>query len=108
MVDNALVTMPVLESRPDGLLRAVAAVRDLLGRLVRARRGDAGTLGDVVDVGSIVRVFDLDALRETTLIVAPSGWVGTSPGVVPRTVRSAPHCSAAASVTHDRGAPPQS
>ena len=82
MADNTLVTIPVLESRPDGLLRAVAAVRERLGRFARARRSDTGTLGDVVEVGSIVRVFAVDALREMTLVLAPAGGVGTTPGMV--------------------------
>lgn len=83
MADNALVRVPVLESRPNGLARAVAAVRERLGRVARARRSDTGTLRDVVGVGSIIRVFAVDALREVTLIVAPKGWSGTTPGVVP-------------------------
>jgi hypothetical protein len=33
-------------------------------------------------MGSIVRVFDVDALREATLVLAPAGWSGTTPGMV--------------------------
>jgi transcription elongation GreA/GreB family factor len=47
----------------------------------RLRRSDA-TTPDVVSVGSIVRVFDLEALREFTLIVAPDGRSGAEPDFV--------------------------
>jgi hypothetical protein len=82
MADNALVIMPVLESRPNALVTAVAAVRERLGRFARARPSGARTRRGVVEVGSVVRVFAVDALRERTLILAPAGWSGPTPGVI--------------------------
>lgn len=64
MRDDALDTTPTLKPRRNWLV-------------------GADSLGDVVDVGSIVRVFAVDALREITLILAPAGVSGTTPGMVP-------------------------
>lgn len=82
MADNAMVTLPILESLPNRLARAVAAVRERLARFARSRPSDAATRSDVVAVGSIVRVFAVDALRDVTLILAPAGSSRTTPGMV--------------------------
>ena len=82
MTDRAMVLDPVVHSRPFRLGRAVEALRERIGRLTRASRRSAGVVRDIVGMGSIVRVFDVDALREATLVVAPAGWSGTTPGVV--------------------------
>jgi hypothetical protein len=83
MTSEAIVMNPLASSRLPRLSHPLAALRKRLGRFGRARRRDAGFPRDVVEVGSIVRVFAVDTLRETRLILAPSGWAGTSPSMVP-------------------------
>jgi hypothetical protein len=82
MTARAMVLDPVVHSRPFRLGRAVEALRERIGRLTRASGRSAGVVRDVVAMGSIVRVFDVDALREATLVLAPAGWSGTTPGMV--------------------------
>lgn len=83
----------VSDSRPDGLARIVSASPSRLGQFARARaalkelvagvtRKVARGSRDVVAPGSIVRVFDLDTFRETTVIVAPGSWSGTTRGFI--------------------------
>ena len=82
MTDRAMVLDPAVYSRPFRLGRAVEALRERFGRLTRASGRSDGVVQGVVEMGSIVRVFDVDALREATLVVAPAGWSGTTPGMV--------------------------
>ena len=82
MADQTIGMNPVVKSRHFGLGRAVEALWEGIGRLGRARGRDAGVSRDVVEVGSVVRVFDVDALREATLVLAPNGWSGTTQGIV--------------------------
>jgi hypothetical protein len=77
-----MVLNPIVNSRLFRLSRAVEALRERVGRSARARRRNARVLGDVVEVGSIVRVFVVDTVREVTLVLAPAGWSATTPGMV--------------------------
>ena len=77
------MVMSLMSSQLRRVSRVLAAVRANIGRFARSRPGDAGVSLDLVTVGSIVRVFAVDALRETTLILAPGARPDASPGHVP-------------------------
>jgi hypothetical protein len=66
-------------SLPYRLTRLLAAVRTWLERNVFVSGGDAL---EAATVGSVVRVFGVDTLQETTLFLAPDAWSGTTSGVV--------------------------
>jgi hypothetical protein len=72
MKNDPMISSPAVTTRPSGLRRALGALRERFARPPR----------DVVEVGAVVRVFAVDALRETTLVLAPAGSEAT-PGMVP-------------------------
>ena len=57
-------------SRRFGLDRVAQSLRDGFAKVALHERGDARR-DRTVAVGSVVRVFDVDSLREETIVVAP-------------------------------------
>jgi hypothetical protein len=80
----------VLESRIPGWDRFLEVLRTRFGRRERAASRSATARSrareedstKVVTVGSVVRLFDLDAFHEVTVVLAPSGRAGARVGAV--------------------------
>ena len=79
MTGIAMERGPALWSSPFRLGRAIRALRSRVGKIAKSNRYDARIERTTVAPGSIVRVFDVDTLREVTTAIA-LGPHGQTPG----------------------------
>lgn len=79
MTPSSTVATSMMSSRHNLLSRLIEAARTFVEQHLSVDRDDAR---EVATIGSVVRVFAVDALRETTLFLAPAAWSGTTSGMV--------------------------